>query len=60
MSLSSIENEFCKRLSRKKFYVYSTAHFIFLFLLAISQTQDVGGDAVSIIIFDHKVWHCTV
>jgi len=29
-------------------------------LLAISQTQDVRDDAVSIIIFDHEVWHCPV
>src|SRR4249920_3769205 len=31
-----------------------------VFLLAISQTQDVRNDAVGIIIFDHKVRHCTV
>ena len=28
--------------------------------LTISQTQDVRDDAVGIIIFDHKIWHCTV
>jgi hypothetical protein len=28
--------------------------------LAVSQTQDVRDDAVDIIIFDHKIWHCTV
>jgi len=35
-------------------------HLPSVFLLAVSQPQDVGDDAVGIVIFDHKIWRRSV